>query len=666
MEIKNLSIPKKYTIGKYLRHMKNLRKEDPLSQEITDPDAPINQYYKFLASKGLKSNKIAPALFKTKNDQYYLGIMAKEKIYENEILLKVPRNLILSTKIAYFSEIKLVFDENIDFFCDLSWEDKILLTFLLYENTKMEKSEWFHLIKNLPRDIDYLAFWPEKEMDLLEDEYLKKSALEKKTEFDDIYESLSFILKKYPQFFKDEKDYDYDNAKWIYTHIVTRCFGGDFHNVTMVPYAEYFNHECTNITYKLAYKPDNINKGENEVISDNISLKELNEEELDNMSTSQESNNSVDFEIEEFEKFNFNQNCNKILDENLIKDSQVCKEVTFILNWVMNSIDLGDAFSIFYFQQIIESMNTFKNEYNKKKNIKEFIKNCEELKVLNLKYKNKLYQYYSNVKNKDLETLVFAQSNAFQTDFQENETKNKKKFFNIAKKTWPEETFDYFILKTTKGDQFEKNSQLYLCYKRLSNIKLLNHYGIALEYNKYNHLYMRIDYLQFLNSKSEILHYISSYNLGKKKKFKITELEINMDLINFCKGLFWKIDKNKIEELFQAKNFDLEIQALKKMIIFFEERYQKSNFSEEDNDKFLRSKDINHHQYFSAIYRQEKRRILLTHIKLANILLEILKRIKNGQTLSESLKRVELLESEEEWKRNRIMAKSYLESIVYI
>ena len=51
------------------------------------------------------------------------------------------------------------------------WEDRILLTYLLYEYQKGKKSRWFNLIRNLPREIDYAVFWNELEISRLEDRY---------------------------------------------------------------------------------------------------------------------------------------------------------------------------------------------------------------------------------------------------------------------------------------------------------------------------------------------------------------------------------------------------------------------------------------------------------------------------------------------------------------
>ena len=68
-------------------------------------------------------------------------------------------------------------------------------------------------------------------------------------------------MAKYPDLFEKETFSD-DNVKWIYTHLVTRCFGKYFQYVTMVPFAEMFNHECTDVYYDFKYKISNPYKKE--------------------------------------------------------------------------------------------------------------------------------------------------------------------------------------------------------------------------------------------------------------------------------------------------------------------------------------------------------------------------------------------------------------------
>jgi hypothetical protein len=58
-----------------------------------------------------------------------------------------------------------VFEQNPKYFAKRfsgDWEDHILLTYLLYEYQKGKESRWYHLIRNLPREIDYAIFWEQK------------------------------------------------------------------------------------------------------------------------------------------------------------------------------------------------------------------------------------------------------------------------------------------------------------------------------------------------------------------------------------------------------------------------------------------------------------------------------------------------------------------------
>jgi hypothetical protein len=66
-------------------------------------------------------------------------------------------------------------------------------------------------------------------------------------------------LSKYPKEFKKES-YSYDNAVWIYTHLVTRCFGKYLNYVTMVPFCEMLNHECSDVYYDFSYNANNPHK----------------------------------------------------------------------------------------------------------------------------------------------------------------------------------------------------------------------------------------------------------------------------------------------------------------------------------------------------------------------------------------------------------------------
>ena len=83
------------------------------------------------------------------------------------------------------------------------------------------------------------------------------------------------IAEKYPQFYSKET-ITIENIQWIHTHLVTRCFVKYFEYTTMVPFAELFNHECTDVYYTMSYNPGNPNDEGEEFYDE----KDLTEEEM--------------------------------------------------------------------------------------------------------------------------------------------------------------------------------------------------------------------------------------------------------------------------------------------------------------------------------------------------------------------------------------------------
>lgn len=71
-----------------------------------------------------------------------------------------------------------------------------------------------------------------------------------------------------------------------------------------------------------------------------------------------------------------------------------------------------------------------------------------------------------------------------------------------------------------------------------------------------------------------------------------------------------------------------------------------------------------YYDYFAAVYRLERSRLIRFHIKACEVLLEILGRIEEGETPLEALRRVEDSENEEEYKRNRVFLAKYLKKVV--
>lgn len=188
----------------------------------------------------------------------YLGLMATDTICAHEVMISIPSRCLLTTRVCFFSDIQKVFEEHASFFSPSNecWEENIFWAFLLYEHQKGASSDWFLLLQNLPRDIDYMIFWSKSEMTQTEDQGLVREARLLRSDYDRDYAQLVKILKKYPKWFSPEA-YRPENAKWIYCHIVTRCFGKDLKNMAMVPFVELLNHECVDVYYDFVYSQGN-------------------------------------------------------------------------------------------------------------------------------------------------------------------------------------------------------------------------------------------------------------------------------------------------------------------------------------------------------------------------------------------------------------------------
>lgn len=173
----------------------------------------------------------------------------------------MPVDCLLNTRKAFHSPLKKFFEENPQYFSKelhSNWEDHILLAYLLYEFGQGEKSEWKHLIANLPREIDYIAFWKEEEFGMLEDPIIVKMAHAERLKYENETKELLQIASRYPDLFP-AKLLQEENIRWIHIHLVTRCFGKYFEYTTMVPFAELLNHECSDVYYTMFYKEDNPN-----------------------------------------------------------------------------------------------------------------------------------------------------------------------------------------------------------------------------------------------------------------------------------------------------------------------------------------------------------------------------------------------------------------------
>ncbi len=136
---------------------------------------------------------------------------------------------------------------------------------------------------------------------------------------------------------------------------------------------------------------------------------------------------------------------------------------------------------------------------------------------------------------------------------------------------------------------------------------------MALEYNKYDHIHIRVPYLDYFDEKSIVKSKIVTYDeVSKYKRFKVKSTQFNVRIVFFFKAQIWKYQIHKFGELLHLKDPQLEIESLNKLIEFYE-KFLKENFtfSLEENEKMLIDPSLGYHEYFATVYRLERQRIIL-------------------------------------------------------
>jgi len=674
----SLNNPNKYTIGKFLKKKKRLHKQDP-SAEILTPPEPLLKYFTYLLENGAVLNKLAFAQFRLKNGLPYSGLMATQKIITDEIMLHVPQSLLLNTKKAYFSELKTLYRENPVFFSayyTASWEDHMLLVFLLKEYSKGEDSEFYHLIANLPRDIDYVVFWSDEELNLLEDSSVSRIAKQHRKTYEEEEAYVLELSQRYPEVL-DPNIFTKENIRWIYTHLVTRCFGKYLEYITMIPFAELFNHETIDVYYDLEYYATNPNIPKDYVMDE---PKEAQQEELNNYDTSEGSNGSEDEEFDsdyEYEKDDFPMEIENeedisaklnglpILDEMRMRSDD-------IEHVLINEFDWGDGFSIFFVKEVYREASDILNKYKSgEMNIATARNLFMYLETAMVIFKNEVRKFYKKVYKIKEDQVLPQQRKKFiqqteEKEAEENLEKIKKKpveeLFEPDEE-WKEDHFDNFVMKASFKDQFEQGSQVFFCYGRLSNRTALIRYGIALEYNKYEHIHLKIPYLKYVKDVDWLSKKIKYFKLSRYMRFKLKRTKINISLINFCKGENFTMDFKDYERILKPIDIDLEIQGVRRAYEYLQAFLESFSKTPEENKEMLKDPNVGYHEYFATVYKLERQRILIFHSKALLVVEEILNRLKKGLTLEFAVMRVHDLETDEECNRNRIFIADYLDML---
>ena len=162
----------------------------------------------------------------------------------------MPAKAIISTKSAFNSDLKPIFKKHPELFSfgKEGAGDFILVSFILYELGKGDKSWWKPYFDTWPDDNELHMWWDDDEQDLLQDKTLVYDSNQWYDTYMETWERLYKVLKLYPEFFSESSISMYSYKK-VFTMTTNRCFGSWTHVHCMVPFAEFINHENVHVSY---------------------------------------------------------------------------------------------------------------------------------------------------------------------------------------------------------------------------------------------------------------------------------------------------------------------------------------------------------------------------------------------------------------------------------
>ena len=211
----------------------------------------FKDYIKSLIEKGLYINNIDIILQDINNRK----IKAINEIKKNEILVKVPNNLIISLEKIFSSELIIYIK---DYLSDLkqnlkTFNQTLLSIFILYEMNKNKDSIWYNYFNFLPYNYDnFPIFYTNNLLNKLKGTSFLSILENKKKEILNDYNIISKIINN--KLF----NFSFYEFNIVYCIVSSRIFGTIINNSKtdiLVPFADLFNH--SNLNNNSTYYYDN-------------------------------------------------------------------------------------------------------------------------------------------------------------------------------------------------------------------------------------------------------------------------------------------------------------------------------------------------------------------------------------------------------------------------
>ena len=187
------------------------------------------------------------------------------------------------------------------------------------------------------------------------------------------------------------------------------------------------------------------------------------------------------------------------------------------------------------------------------------------------------------------------------------------------------------MLCSTK-DQFQKGAQVFFCYGRLPNKLLLMRYGFALEHNKYDHMFLKIDITEQVINDPYLRTVLEEINIRKYKRFKLKRTKFCIELLAYLRSEFWAFGQ-PIEHIFTVASTEREIKVLEKAKEIYVSKIGEYSKPLQQNQKQLLNPKLGYHEYFALVYKIEQQRILKEQISMIHYAKQVISKIEEGATL---------------------------------
>lgn len=147
------------------------------------------------------------------------GLRAKINFKENDVLISIPKQLLISTgtvESSFVGKLMRKFNKTISCIQCLS-------IFLIVENYKKENSKWYQYIQSLPKSYTNSLYWNEADLHCLP-VFLQNNILQDQRKFISSLAEIKTLIKYLLKNLAFEKNiFTDDNFRWAYSCINTRC-----------------------------------------------------------------------------------------------------------------------------------------------------------------------------------------------------------------------------------------------------------------------------------------------------------------------------------------------------------------------------------------------------------------------------------------------------------